>query len=243
MKLSRRTAPSHAGQCVLVTGGASGLGLELVKLFVADAARVVVADLHAERPASVPDGVDYLTLDVRDDAAWADALAWVEQHWGRLDILVNNAGIAVGGRIDTTAERSASVSRADVAAVIAASSDEPATIRRSVRFNTGDVPIAEAVAWADVVTVLAPDQVQAAVDRARAALDILKDHGHPFAVSAVGSAPTPRDAVICFLTTGIDHLVMHDTLVSKNAMHKIVGPLVNTYTDVATMVMANMKPA
>lgn len=54
---------------------------------------------------------------------------------------------------------------------------------------------------------------------------------------------TPRDAVICFLTTGIDHLVMHDTLVSKNAMHKIVGPLVNTYTDVATMVMANMKPA
>ena len=47
---------------------------------------------------------------------------------------------------------------------------------------------------------------------------------------------TPRDAVICFLTTGIDHLVMHDMLVSKNAMHKVVGPLVNTYTDVATMV-------
>lgn len=54
---------------------------------------------------------------------------------------------------------------------------------------------------------------------------------------------TPRDAVICFLTTGIDHLVMHDTLVSKNPMHRIVGPLVNTYTEVATMVMSNMKPA
>lgn len=54
---------------------------------------------------------------------------------------------------------------------------------------------------------------------------------------------TPRDAVICFLTTGIDHLVMHDTLVSKNAMHRIVGPLVSTYTDIATMVMSNMKPA
>ena len=53
---------------------------------------------------------------------------------------------------------------------------------------------------------------------------------------------TPRDAVICFLTTGIDHLVMHDLLVSKNAMHKVVGPLVNTYTDVATLVMSNMKP-
>ena len=54
---------------------------------------------------------------------------------------------------------------------------------------------------------------------------------------------TPRDAVICFLTTGIDHLVMHDLLVSKNAMHRFVGPLVNTYTDVATMVMSNMKSA
>lgn len=54
---------------------------------------------------------------------------------------------------------------------------------------------------------------------------------------------TPRDAVICFLTTGIDHLVLHDVLVSKNAMHNIVGPLVNTYTDVATMVVSNMKTA
>ena len=54
---------------------------------------------------------------------------------------------------------------------------------------------------------------------------------------------TPRDAVICFLTTGIDHLVMHDMLVSKNAMHKVVGPLVNTYTDVAALVMSNIKTA
>jgi carbamoyltransferase len=54
---------------------------------------------------------------------------------------------------------------------------------------------------------------------------------------------TPRDAVICFLTTGVDYLILHDTLVSKNAMHAIVGPLVNTYTDVATMVVSNMKTA
>lgn len=52
---------------------------------------------------------------------------------------------------------------------------------------------------------------------------------------------TPRDAVICFLTTGIDHLVLHDMLVSKNAMHNIVAPLVGVYTDVATLVMSNMK--
>jgi len=54
---------------------------------------------------------------------------------------------------------------------------------------------------------------------------------------------TPRDAVICFLTTGIDYLVLHDTLVSKNAVHKIVGPLVGIYADVATVVMAGTRPA
>ena len=54
---------------------------------------------------------------------------------------------------------------------------------------------------------------------------------------------TPRDAVVCFLTTGIDNLILHDTLISKNALHKIVAPLVGVYTDVATMVMANTRPA
>jgi carbamoyltransferase len=54
---------------------------------------------------------------------------------------------------------------------------------------------------------------------------------------------TPRDAVICFLTTGIDHLVLHDTLVSKNALHRIVGPLVEVYTDVANIVLSGTRSA
>lgn len=52
---------------------------------------------------------------------------------------------------------------------------------------------------------------------------------------------TPRDAVRCFLTTGIDHLVLHDTLVSKNGWHRIVGPLVDVYTDVGSVVMSNLR--
>jgi carbamoyltransferase len=38
-------------------------------------------------------------------------------------------------------------------------------------------------------------------------------------------------------------LILHDTIVSKNAFHKIIGPLVGVYTDVAAMVMANTRPA
>lgn len=52
---------------------------------------------------------------------------------------------------------------------------------------------------------------------------------------------TPRDAVACFLTTGIDHLVLHDTLVSKTAAHRFVAPLVKTWMEVATLVLSNVK--
>jgi len=54
---------------------------------------------------------------------------------------------------------------------------------------------------------------------------------------------TPQDAVNCFLTTGIDHLVIHDTVVSKAAVHKVVAPLFNVYADVRTLVASTARPA
>jgi carbamoyltransferase len=53
---------------------------------------------------------------------------------------------------------------------------------------------------------------------------------------------TPEDAVACFLNTGIDNLIRHDTVVSRTAMHKVVAPLVNTVVDVRTLV-ASTQPA
>jgi carbamoyltransferase len=53
---------------------------------------------------------------------------------------------------------------------------------------------------------------------------------------------TPQDAVNCFLTTGVDHLVLHDTIVSKTAMHKVVAPLVTIYADVRTLVASTAQP-
>jgi len=49
------------------------------------------------------------------------------------------------GRIDVDATDATSVSRADVAHVIAASVDEPRTAGRTISFNSGDVPIEDAV--------------------------------------------------------------------------------------------------
>lgn len=49
------------------------------------------------------------------------------------------------GRIDVDADESGSVSRADVAAVVAAVLAEDRTSGRTIRFNTGDQPIVEAI--------------------------------------------------------------------------------------------------
>ena len=88
---------------VLVTGGASGLGLALTELMVARGDTVLVVDLAEERPDTVPEGAAYRRLDVRSQQDWDAALAWVRETWGGLDILVNNAGIATRGRIDIEA--------------------------------------------------------------------------------------------------------------------------------------------
>jgi NAD(P)-dependent dehydrogenase (short-subunit alcohol dehydrogenase family) len=89
---------------VLITGGASGLGQELARQYLAAGADVLVGDLAESSPdgvpAGVPEGAAYVTLDVRSDLDWEAAHDWVQREWGGLDILVNNAGIATGGRID-----------------------------------------------------------------------------------------------------------------------------------------------
>ena len=97
----RRDPESFTGKRALVTGGASGLGLAMVKELVADGAKVLVVDVHEIAPEGVlPAGVEYRQLDVRSDEAWEETRNWVEATWGGLDLLFNNAGVAAGGRID-----------------------------------------------------------------------------------------------------------------------------------------------
>lgn len=94
---------SYAGKRALVTGGCSGFGLALVNLLAAEAAQVLVVDVHEQAPEGVlPVGVQYRQLDVRSDEQWDETRLWVETNWHGLDLLINNAGVAAGGRIDVT---------------------------------------------------------------------------------------------------------------------------------------------
>jgi uncharacterized protein YbjT (DUF2867 family) len=82
---------------------------------------------------------------------YADAKAAADEHLrgSGLDYtILGPSTLADGsgtGLIDATAEEGGRVDRADVAAVVAATLHEPATIGRTIRFNNGDTPIAEAL--------------------------------------------------------------------------------------------------
>ena len=50
----------------------------------------------------------------------------------------------------------------------------------------------------------------------------------------------PRDAVNCFLTTGIDYLALHDMLISKGPTHRVLSPVIDAYMEVRSMVRAGV---
>jgi len=51
---------------------------------------------------------------------------------------------------------------------------------------------------------------------------------------------TPRDAIACFLSTGIDYLALHDSLIAKTFLHRLLHPVVKAYSDIAGMVIAGV---
>ena len=52
---------------------------------------------------------------------------------------------------------------------------------------------------------------------------------------------TPRDAIDCFLSTGIDVLILHETLVTKTAFHRAVSPVMGMYSEISGIVRAGLQ--
>lgn len=86
-----------AGKTAIVTGGASGFGLGVVKKFVAEGAQVIIADLNKEAAEAMAEEVGGGTEGVQADVSQGESVERLVSHVldgsRRIDILVNNAGI------------------------------------------------------------------------------------------------------------------------------------------------------
>src|SRR5205814_5382560 len=102
-----------AGKVAVVTGGASGMGRATVMRFLADGAKVVVADLNEANGAETlavakaqghGDAIAFVRCDVAKEADVIATVAEAVKRFGRLDIAYLNAG--VGGAFGPIAETS-----------------------------------------------------------------------------------------------------------------------------------------
>jgi NAD(P)-dependent dehydrogenase (short-subunit alcohol dehydrogenase family) len=89
------------GKIVLVTGAARGIGEASARLFAAEGATVVVADLDADGARAVAASIEAegatamgLGVDVTDETSVDNLIATIVDTYGRLDAAHNNAGIS-----------------------------------------------------------------------------------------------------------------------------------------------------
>jgi len=86
------------GKIVIITGGASGIGAESVRLFTEHGARVVIVDVQDELGQNVAvsigeDKASYYHCDVTNETEVENAVKFTVEKYGKLDVLFSNAGV------------------------------------------------------------------------------------------------------------------------------------------------------
>ncbi|HXW19368.1 MAG TPA: bifunctional aldolase/short-chain dehydrogenase, partial [Roseiarcus sp.] len=102
-KLAGARPKPLTGQVMLITGGAGAIGAATAKLFAANAAHVVVADVDGDKAGAVAkaagNGSIGVGCDVTDRASVRNAFEVAAATFGGVDIVVSNAGAAWEGAI------------------------------------------------------------------------------------------------------------------------------------------------
>ena len=84
-----------AGKTALITGGGSGFGAGIARVFAKEGAQLLLVDINQEAARQVAAELDAQAeqADVSDTASMAALAEAAENHFGTPDIIVNNAGI------------------------------------------------------------------------------------------------------------------------------------------------------
>ena len=100
------TYPSLAGRVVLISGGGSGIGAELVRAFAANAARVAFLDIAEEASAALVESLGearhrpvFVPCDVRDVEALQAAIGRVRREVGPVAVLPNYQNQDIGQQL------------------------------------------------------------------------------------------------------------------------------------------------
>ncbi|MCC3158570.1 glucose 1-dehydrogenase [Hymenobacter sp. 15J16-1T3B] len=96
-QVAHEQAFSLAGRLALVTGGGSGIGLEIARCMTQAGATVIITgrreEVLKEAKQALGERAQYLVNDVCDLASIDGLIEHIETTFGPLDVLVNNAGI------------------------------------------------------------------------------------------------------------------------------------------------------
>jgi 3-hydroxybutyrate dehydrogenase len=99
MQLQNKTA--------IVSGAASGIGIEIARQFVGDGAKVAIADINLEAACAAAKELDPsgnatlpIQMDVTDETQVDTGVGEVDRRFGGVDVLVSNAGIQIVSPVD-----------------------------------------------------------------------------------------------------------------------------------------------
>jgi NAD(P)-dependent dehydrogenase (short-subunit alcohol dehydrogenase family) len=127
------------GKVCLITGAGSGIGQASARLFAAEAAHVVVADIDLAAATATAEEIGQVAeqVDVTDEAGTVQLADRIAERFGRIDVLFNNAGIAgVGDVIETAPELFDRVMRVNVRGVFLMSR---AVVPHMIRQRSGSI--------------------------------------------------------------------------------------------------------
>ncbi len=92
----------------IITGAAGGIGAGIARRFVAEGAKVAIADIDmaaakamaAKLSAMGPGTAIGIAMDVTDEAAVNNGVAAVVKQWGSIDVLIANAGVQIVHKLE-----------------------------------------------------------------------------------------------------------------------------------------------